>query len=371
MLRTIFPLSTVVLLLGLTSVQAQTLSNCVPSPPLRPNAKPGVGGLSLSRDGKTLVVAGGDGKIRFLDMSTGAVQRTFTGHTNALYVAIFTADEKLMGSSSRDRTARIWDVASGRQLRELGGFRCAVKAVAFSPNGQMIAASGNDGIVRIWDVKTGAELKSLVHMDTADSDMSVYSLVFSHDGKKIYAANGDGTISEWDIAAGKELKSWKAHTAWVYKLSFSPDFKLLASFGDSVVRLWDTSTFREVAALSMPETEGVASFPGALAFSHNGKMIAASIVGLDQKQNTYAYIRALVWNVKTGEKLFTLEGHKFDIDGLVFTRDDRFLLTGSVDMTINFWDMKTGQKTRTFTLSSVSSASLGDPKHSERTDQRY
>lgn len=57
-----------------------------------------------------------------------------------------------------------------------------------------------------------------------------------------------------------------------------------------------------------------------------------------------------MWNVKTGEKMFTLEGQKFDIDGLVFTRDNRFLLTGSVDRTIVFWDMKTGQKTRTITL---------------------
>lgn len=84
--------------------------------------------------------------------------------------------------------------------------------------------------------------------------------------------------------------------------------------------------------------------------SHNGKLIAASNIGIDQKQNTYVYIRAVVWNVETGEKLFTFEGHKFDIDGLIFTRDDRFLLTGSVDTTIKFWDMKTGENSRTLKL---------------------
>ena len=58
-----------------------------------------------------------------------------------------------------------------------------------------------------------------------------------------------------------------------------------------------------------------------------------------------------MWDVKTGEQLFTIEGHKFDIDGLIFTRDDRFLLTGSVDTTIKFWDMKSGQLARTITMS--------------------
>jgi WD40 repeat protein len=57
-----------------------------------------------------------------------------------------------------------------------------------------------------------------------------------------------------------------------------------------------------------------------------------------------------VWEVKTGRQLFTLEGHKFDVDGLVFTRDNRYLLTGSVDQTIKLWDMKTGQLARTITL---------------------
>ncbi len=315
-----------------------------------PNVKPGVGGLSLSRDGKTLVVAGGDAKIRFVDIANGAVQRTLTGHTNMIYRAIFSEDEKLLASSSRDRTARVWDVASGRELHQLDGFRCSVKAVAFSPDGQTVAASGNDGMLKLWDVKTGAELKSLVHINSADIDMATYSFVFSRDGKKIYAGNGDGTISEWDVASGKETRFWKAHDYSAFRLLFSPDYRLLASFGDSVVKLWDTSTWREVRSLSMPRTAGASPRSSTIVFSHDGKLIAASDAGLTPKQDSYVYVQALVWNVQSGEKLFTIAGHKWDIDGLVFTRDDHFLLTGSVDTTIKFWDMKTGREARMISL---------------------
>jgi WD40 repeat protein len=347
-MRTVFCF--IILLLALNSVHAQTLSTCEPSPPMRPNAKPGVGDLTLSRDGKTLIVAAGNSEIRFIDLKTGEVKRKVLGHTNAVYKATFTADEKLMASSSRDRTARVWDVASGRELHQLGGFRCAVKAVAFSPGDQLVAASGNDGMLKLWDVKTGRELKSLVHRNSADIDMSIYSFVFSRDGKKIYAANGDGTVSEWDVASGKEIKFWKAHESYAYRLMFSPDYKFLASYGDSVVKLWDVATSGEVKSFAMPGVPGVNTFPSAIAFSHNGRLIAASNIGIDPKKNEYVYIRAVVWNVKTGAKLFTLEGQKFDINGLIFTRDDRYLLTGSVDTTIVFWDMKTGQKARTLTL---------------------
>jgi WD40 repeat protein len=354
MLRLIFRASCIAFLLIFSfSCRAQTsttLSNCRPAPPLPSNPKPGVGGLSLSRDGRTLVVAGGDGRVRFLDMATGGVQRTLTAHTNVIYKAIFSPDEKLLASSSRDLTARIWDIASGRELQKLDGFRCSVKAVAFSPDGQILAASGNDGMLKLWDVKTGAELKSLVHINSADIDMATYSFVFSRDGMKIYAGNGDGTISEWDVGSGKELRFWKAHDYSAFRLLFSPDYRLLASFGDSVVKLWDTSTWREVRSMSMIRTAGVSHMSSTIAFSNDGKLIAASDVGLDAKQSTYLYVQAIVWNVKSGEKLFTIEGHKFDIDGLVFTRDGRFLLTGSVDTTIKFWDMKTGREARVISL---------------------
>lgn len=344
----------VLLFLGLTTSQAQTLSTtlsgCRPTPPLSPNPKPGVGGMTLSRDGKTLVVAGADGKIRFLSLASGEVQRTLTGHTNMIYLAVFSPDEKLLASSSRDRTARVWDVATGRELLKLGGFRCSVKAVAFSPDGRKVAASGNDGMLKLWDVKTGTELKSLVHINSADIDMSTYAFVFSRDGKKIYAGNGDGTISEWEVASGKETRVWKAHDRTAFKLSFSRDYRVLASFGDSVLKLWDTSTWQEIRSLSMLRTGGAIQYSSSIAISHDAKLIAASNIGLDAKQTSYMFIQTVVWNATTGEKLFTLEGHKFDVDALLFTRDDRYLLTGSVDRTIKFWDMKSGQEARTFSL---------------------
>jgi len=330
--------------------RAQTLSSCRPAPPMPPNAKPGVGGLSLTHDGKTLIVAGGDGRIRFLDMATGKVERILTAHSNVIYRAIFSPDEKFLASSSRDRTAKIWNVATGREVQKLGGFRCSVKAVAFSPDGGKLAASGNDGMIKLWNVRTGAELQSLVHINSADLDMSVYSVAFSRDGNKIYGGNGDGTISEWDVTSGKEARVWKAHENSAFKLLFSPNYRLLASLGDGVVKLWDTSTWREVRSFSMTRMAGVTTRSSSIAFSHDGKLLVASDIGLDPKQNTYLYIQAIVWNAKTGAKLFTLEGHKFDIDALVFTRDDRFLLTGSVDTTIKFWDMKTGREARTFNL---------------------
>jgi WD40 repeat protein len=216
----------------------------------------------------------------------------------------------------------------------------------------MVASVGNDGMLKLWDVESGKELASLVHSNSADVDGSIYSVVFSRDGKKIYAGNGDKTISEWDAATGKETKVWKAHEDVVMTLTFSPDHCLLASggYGDLTVKLWDTATWRERRTLAEKKTEGLLEMLKPVAFSPNGKLIAASTVGFNPKLRQYAYIRTLVWNVETGEKLFTLGGHKLDVDALAFTPDGRFLVTGGTDTAIKFWDIKTGQEARTFTV---------------------
>jgi len=330
---------------------AQTQSDCLTSFPTPANVKPGVtGAFTFTREGKTLLVPGADGKIRFIDMASGEIRRTLAGHTNYVYMANFNPDATLLASSSRDNTARIWDVASGQILHTFDGFRCAVKVAKFSPDGQLLAASGNDGMLKLWDVKSYKELKSMVHRDSPSIDMATYSFVFSRDGKQIYAGNGDGTISVWDVASGKEIRNWQAHPNMALKLVLSPDYRHLVSLGDPMVTVWDTSTWREIKTLSIPRTAGSSYTSSDLAISHNGKLIAASYIELDSKRTTYLAINTIVWNAKTGDKLFTLSGHKFDIDGLIFTPDDRYLLTGSIDHTIKFWDMRNGQLTRTITL---------------------
>src|ERR1700752_2761588 len=138
-----------VLLFVAVAGHAQT--RCSPSPPMPKNPKPGVIGLTLSRDGKTLLTGGGDGVIRVWDLASGELKRTFTGHTNSIYKAEFSPNEKLIASSSRDSTARIWDFATGRELHKLTGFHCAVKAAAFSPNGKTVADVGNDAMLKFVD----------------------------------------------------------------------------------------------------------------------------------------------------------------------------------------------------------------------------
>ncbi|HKV36708.1 MAG TPA: hypothetical protein VJP89_20380, partial [Pyrinomonadaceae bacterium] len=208
---------------------------------------------------------------------------------------------------------------------------------------------GNDGMLKLWDVKTGRELKSLVHSESSEGDTGTYSVVFSKNGKKIYAGNGDGTISEWDASSGEETDVWKAHSDAVMALAFSPDYRLLLSTGNSeaTMKLWDVATKQELNSFAEKKTDGLTENSHVVAFSPNQKLVATSVAAFKDQQSGYAYVRTYVYNVETGDKLFTLEGQKFDVGGLVFTPDNRYLLAGSVDQTIKIYDLQTGKEART------------------------
>lgn len=57
---------------------------------------------------------------------------------------------------------------------------------------------------------------------------------------------------------------------------------------------------------------------------------------------------ASVWNPGTGNKLFSLKGHRKQVNWAVFDNTDRFAITASDDSTAIIWDVKTGDSLFTF-----------------------
>ena len=53
-----------------------------------------------------------------------------------------------------------------------------------------------------------------------------------------------------------------------------------------------------------------------------------------------------LWDVKTGKLFMTLKGHRDDINSVEFSPDGKFLVSSSCDQTIRIWDLRNGKTVR-------------------------
>ncbi len=132
--------------------------------------------------------------MKIWDAHTGALQRTFTGHTAPVHSVTFSAgDRSLLASAGEDKTIIVWNRATGKAVVAMRGHIDRIGDVKFSRDGSRLASASDDNTIKIWDVATGRELRTL-----KGHSGEVRRLAFSSDGGLLASASSDQTIKVWD-----------------------------------------------------------------------------------------------------------------------------------------------------------------------------
>ena len=67
-----------------------------------------VNAIAFSPRDTLIASAGDDSKVRVWDTATGALVRTYAGHTGTIWGVEFSPDGKRIASASSDKTVKIW-----------------------------------------------------------------------------------------------------------------------------------------------------------------------------------------------------------------------------------------------------------------------
>ncbi len=312
---------------------------------IRRVGKGSVGGYSIaiSPDGKLVAVLLPDsgGYVGLMELATGQIVRRFS--KRQVHEIHFSPDGKRLATLAYPSEIDLWDLATGRALGTLKGHQDEVCSAAFSEDGRTLVSAGDDRTIRFWDVTTGKERQQI------QTETGVGRIALSPDGRVLASLgtikhkvkpNGIWRLNEtvirlWDIRTGKELRQLTMPAVEVdpgladgfRMLLFSPDGKSLVTVGrDGVVRIWDAATGKEVRQFS-----GFAGAPFNFTLHPDGKLLAVA------EGSTIHLLR-----LDTGMDQPALHGHRAGIFSVFLDLDRQSAATTSGDGLLRLWDTRTG-----------------------------
>ena len=156
---------------------------------------------------------------------------------------------------------------------------------------------------------------SINEPDTVDA--GVTSVCISPDGNLVAAGSLDTIVRIWDVHTGQLIERLKGHRDSVYSVAFTPDGRGLVSGSlDKTLKYWD------VQPLLNRSRNG--------SISKNGAGPSGSV---STKEGGAVE--------KTSTCLMNFTGHKDYVLSVAVSHDGQWVVSGSKDRGVQFWDAKT------------------------------
>src|ERR1043165_3032592 len=297
--------------------------------------------VAFSRDSRLVAASGGDRSVTVWDVVSGRELYKLGGAAQAsvnaalgVYFIAFTPDNRLVTISD---AVRIWDLSTGRELGTFAidvagvvGFNGSDSGLTLSPDGTqlLLITAAPDSEVRFVDLASGREARRVkLPGDQIDS----LQLAFNPEGHLLAAGIHDKRFKFWDLTAKKDRELGPT-TKEFPQVKFSRDGRLLALSDNYTVKIWETATFRELPALTVPTSINFQQGDAFVSFSEDGKRIATGGIGTE----------TILWETETGKRLATMNGRTNMAYTVPFSADGMELISGGRTR----WDLRTGRGLR-------------------------
>ena len=266
----------------------------------------------------------------------------------------FAPAAKLALVASEKGELLVVSLEAGQAVRRLSveGLRSVSQAL-LSPDGRTALLAGEFG--KDDDSRRGGVLVDTADgrirhtFEPGDDEGDITAYAFTADGATFAVGRRNGTGELWNARALKRIRMLRpaVEDTDVRALSFSPDGKFLLGSGafDGSVYAWNVTTGKALRSFDLGRGGAGYTYASAVAMSRDGKTVAA---GLAQRHISSGDTgresgNVVVFDAATGKRRFTLRGQRGAIFALAFSADDRFIVSGSLDGTIQYWDRGTGR----------------------------
>ncbi len=255
------------------------------------------------------------------------------GEFGSVESAEFSRDSRFIVTGTKyDNTVRVFRTTDGVMQWETR-LPAEIERVAWNADGTQVVSVSEDHFMRVLDAATGEIIKEFQHGNGMDS------LALSNDGKIMAVGEemkGDGgqTVVEhptpvilYDATTWQEIRRVDQR-ATANEISFSPDDSFFVVVGGNRLRIWETSTGRELAT-AVPR--GDPSRP-------NENRFISAIIAPDGKHMAVGAQQGWVYlfETPTGKLIrrFNKTGDK--IETVEWTKDGKYILSAGKGNVIDF-----------------------------------
>lgn len=320
--------------------------------------------------------------IKIWDTSTAAVRQVLQIPKQDFLDEIsqdltFSPDDRLLVALTKGCRICVWDTSSGELVDMVGNERDS-EIIKFWPDGKILARSRERA--EIWELEND-RLKMLVSHEQEDNCLSSgqtlsqfiaaqsssnghgfqqglasapravlkhfhTSALCSH-GRYLATVepsseNWPNEVLLWDVSEGRLVQSLRGHSSFITDVTFSPEgHALVSSSENGQVILWDILV---AASENSPEDQcKQPDYVQAIAFSHNGQLVATVTEAQDQHQDTSISIG--LWDTQSSSPIRTLKDSRRALPRVLtiaFDPLDTMLISVHYEE-IMFWDCATGE----------------------------
>jgi WD40 repeat protein/serine/threonine protein kinase len=293
-----------------------------------------IGSICFSADGKVMMTSSGDQKIKFWDTATWRETASLKGHEDAIQDLALSPDGQLLASGSSDKTVRLW---STQRMSSEPDYRSNPEAGPFLKAASLRAVpcwSEKRDRFQVWDPMTG-ETSSLGSLP----EPNAWPRAISPDGRLAALAvvrSNRIHLAIWNINEQKTTAHlgevnidssgvWHDPRLGVADVVFSANNRWLAVREDTgIVRFWDVEQGQQLAELSRP-----------------GDKIMSWCLAADSSRLVTGHFSGLVcvWELPSGTLLQTLTGQQKMVYDIALSPDGRTVATTSGFGRVQVWNL--------------------------------
>jgi WD40 repeat protein len=293
-----------------------------------------VSDLDWTPDGALLVVAS-NAHINFYEPETRQLLRTLYPTKEGIIDIVFSPGGTWLVAGSRQGDEKsgyssfldLWVGPNWKPLGLLYGVVAGLTSMSFLPDGQILAvayaAPGYAGknYIDFW------ASPSWIINTSMDTDI-LQEVAFSPDGRFFVTTPDRYAIQVWDLIEKELLYTIPtSFTGAVNRFAFSPAGDFLATgHHDGKVRVWDLNTGELMLEF---DTGAVVQ---SIAYSSDSEIIATG--------GSFENSRIQLWATGSGDLLRSIDNDTSGISSLIFSPNQRFLVSGSYDGTIRVWGIR-------------------------------